>query len=434
MALFGNKKLEEELEHLRGRNAYLEQNMSPEMRACDSAASQLAQLKEQVAAWQKSYSDFVAGVNALKKQSDELQSEISEKRSQLVATNDELTAEEFGLYSPRFAFANSTQYKDGLKSVRDEQKAVLKSINEAAKKTQWTVNGSKVEGRKLVCDTQRLLMRAFNIECDELVAKVKTANISQTTERIRKSAEAVSKLGRVMNVSIPYEYASLKEKEAYLAYEFSMAKDKEREEIREAKAREREELKVQKEIEEKRKQLKKEETHYEKALAEATAKLEKAGADEIEALRAKVRELEANITEVKKGIADVDYREANKRAGFVYIISNIGSFGSGVFKIGMTRRLEPMERIMELSDASVPFNFDVHALIFSNDAPGLETALHREFEQKKLNLVNPRREFFKCSLDEIKGAVVKNYDKTVEFIDVPDAEQYRVSEKMRESI
>ena len=136
---------------------------------------------------------------------------------------------------------------------------------------------------------------------------------------------------------------------------------------------------------------------------------------------------------MRKGIADVDYREANKRAGFVYVISNIGSFGEGIYKIGMTRRLEPMERVAELGDASVPFNFDVHAMIFSNDAPGLEAALHREFEGSKINLINHRREFFRCSLEDIKSAVVRNYDRTVEFTDVPDAEQFRMSELMRKA-
>ena len=141
--------------------------------------------------------------------------------------------------------------------------------------------------------------------------------------------------------------------------------------------------------------------------------------------------MEEKIEDTEKAIKDVDYREANKRAGYVYIISNIGAFGENVYKIGMTRRLDPMERVYELGDASVPFNFDVHAMIFSDDAPKLENALHKAFEDRKLNMVNQRREFFNVTLDEIKKVVKENYDKTVEFIDLPEAEQYRVSEKMR---
>ena len=131
---------------------------------------------------------------------------------------------------------------------------------------------------------------------------------------------------------------------------------------------------------------------------------------------------------------DIDYREANQRAGYVYIISNIGSYGENIFKIGMTRRLDPTERVSELGDASVPFNFDIHAMIFSDDAPALEAALHRAFEDRKLNMVNTRREFFNVTLDEIKEVVKKNFDKTVEFVDVPDADQYRISLKMKETM
>ena len=142
--------------------------------------------------------------------------------------------------------------------------------------------------------------------------------------------------------------------------------------------------------------------------------------------------MESQLSEIDKALNDVDYRQANMRAGYVYIISNIGAFGENVYKIGMTRRLEPQERIDELGDASVPFNFDVHAMIFSDDAPALEAALHRAFENRKLNMVNQRREFFNVTLDEIKEVVKKNFDKTVEFIDVPDAEQYRISMRMKE--
>lgn len=147
----------------------------------------------------------------------------------------------------------------------------------------------------------------------------------------------------------------------------------------------------------------------------------------------KRKELSGKLSEIETDIKQVDYRTANQRAGYVYIISNIGAFGEGVYKIGMTRRLDPMERVYELGDASVPFNFDVHAMIFTEDAPGLEAALHSAFADKKLNFINQRREFFRVSLDEIKSVVKKNYDKTVEFVDIPPAEQYRESLKLGSS-
>lgn len=109
----------------------------------------------------------------------------------------------------------------------------------------------------------------------------------------------------------------------------------------------------------------------------------------------------------------------------MYIISNIGSFGEHVFKIGMTRRLEPMDRIAELSSASVPFPFDVHAMIFSENAPELESTLHHHFEAYKMNKVNPRKEFFRVHLEDIKQLVLERFGQTVNFIEVPNATEYQ---------
>ena len=195
--------------------------------------------------------------------------------------------------------------------------------------------------------------------------------------------------------------------------------------------RQREEAKAAKELAEARKKLEKEQSHYQNALSRLNAQIAQASGDDLAALEDKRTELETQLSTIEQELSDVDYRVANQRAGYVYIISNIGSFGEDVYKIGMTRRLEPMDRIDELGDASVPFNFDVHALIFTDDAPGLEASLHQAFADRKLNIINTRREFFHVTLDEIKEVVRQNYDKTVEFIDVPPAEQYRESLKMR---
>ena len=162
------------------------------------------------------------------------------------------------------------------------------------------------------------------------------------------------------------------------------------------------------------------------------AQLEAASDVDRAAIEEKKAELMAQLDKIDKEFADVDYREANQRAGYVYVISNIGAFGENVYKIGMTRRLDPQDRVDELGDASVPFNFDVHAMIFSNDAPKLEAALHNAFADRKLNFVNQRREFFNVSLDEIKQVIKDNYDKSVEFVELAPAEQYRESLKLKE--
>ena len=224
----------------------------------------------------------------------------------------------------------------------------------------------------------------------------------------------------------------LKLKELALSYEYRQRKKQEQEEQKELREQQREEAKVAKEIEARRIEFEKEQAHYENALKKLNEQLELEKSEvRKEYLLEKKQELDDRLIDVDKALKDLDYREANHRAGYVYIISNIGAFGENIYKIGMTRRLEPEERISELSGASVPFKFDIHAMIFSNDAPKLEATLHNAFADRKMNLVNGRKEFFMVTLDEIKKVVQENHDKTVEFFNVAEAQQYRESEMMR---
>ena len=423
--IFKGKRYKREAEGLRKELERCQSLLTPELMDIKIREDRLAKAETEAAAVREE-------VERLRVEASTLGAEVDKKKQFLVTFDDELMFQEFGLYEPRFDFTSVDQYKDELKRLRDKQKSAARLMSDQAKHTHWTVNNSKVKGRKMVGDITRLLMRAFNGECDEIIRKVKFSNIDASVKAIQKSADTISKLGRVLGISVPRKYVELKKQEAYLSYEYAQFKQQEKERLRELKAQEREEAKLRKEIAEERKKLAKERKQYEKALADIDKQIVGTSGKKLDALQAKRAEIVANISEVEKAEKDIDYREANQKAGYVYIISNIGSFGEGVYKIGMTRRLDPMERISELSDASVPFNFDVHAMIFTEDAPGLETALHREFESRKINKVNKRREFFYATLDEIKDVVHRNYDKTVEFVDIPDAEQYRISKKMEE--
>ena len=187
-------------------------------------------------------------------------------------------------------------------------------------------------------------------------------------------------------------------------------------------------------MQEKLKRLGKEQQHYNNALAKVNAQLDAASEEDRAAIEEKKSIIESQLQKIDKEFADVDYRQANQRAGYVYIISNIGAFGENVYKIGMTRRLDPQDRVDELGDASVPFNFDVHAMIFSDDAPKLEAALHNAFADRKLNFVNQRREFFNVTLEEIKKVVKENFDKSVEFVELAPAQQYRESILLRKKV
>lgn len=405
MSLFGLKE-KKEIERLRA-------TLSPEQVELADLQGALEQARQALAAVTAQREQEVQKLDAL--------------RAQLVQTEEELNLQSFGVYKPRYDLMRADEYRARLLEIRAQQKEMIKAKTAVTGLTNWTVNNNAAQGRKMVSDMQKLLLRAFNSECDDVIEHVRYSNLEASEKRITNSKDAISKLGTIMGISITPGYYRLKIEELYLAFEYQQKKQEEKEEQKEARARMREEAKLAKEIEEERKKLEKEQRHYQNALHKIDAQL--AGASEANRadIEQKREELVQQLQKIDQAFKDVDYREANQRAGYVYIISNVGAFGENVYKIGMTRRLDPMERVDELGDASVPFDFDVHAMIFSDDAPKLEAALHNAFADRKLNFVNQRREFFRVTLDEIKAVVRANFDKTVEFVDFPRAEQYRQS-------
>lgn len=423
MSLFGRKE-KEEIERLNSEIEKLKAAMPSESRTLDDINREISSSRDEL-------SRVEENLHSRQEELNDTMEELRKAKGQLVETNEEVLMQSFGLYTPRYSFMNADEYKARLLEIRAEQKDMVKNKTAVSGNTNWTVNSSESKGRKMVSDMQKLLLRAFNSECDDVIEHVKYNNIEASEKRITSSRDAISKLGSIMDVSVQPKYYRLKIEELHLAFEYAQKKQQEKEEQKEARARMREEAKLAKEIEEERKKLEKEQQHYQNALQRINAQLEAASEADRAAIEEKKAELVAQLNKIDKEFADVDYREANQRAGYVYVISNIGAFGENVYKIGMTRRLDPQDRVDELSDASVPFNFDVHAMIFSNDAPKLEAALHNAFADRKLNFVNQRREFFNVTLDEIKQVVRENYDKSVEFVELAPAEQYRESLKLK---
>ena len=414
-----------QLDSLMADNQRYAEMLTPEMKnAID--------LKKQIEKFQQEKTSITSRIAELNNKIADLGKTVKDKQKQIISLDEEILVQEFGLYTPQFEFATALDYKEELAKIRALQKDLIKNKLAVTGSTDWTVNGNKTKGRKMISDTQKLLLRAFNTECDEIVNKIKYTNFDASLNKMYKSSETISKLGTVMNISITQKYLDAKVKELRLAFEYQQKKQEEKEAMKAAREAQREQAKVQRELEEQQKKFEKEQTHYQTAYEHIISQLQQKP-DDIDLLNKK-SELENKLSDIDKALSDIDYRQANMKAGYVYVISNIGAFGENVFKIGMTRRLNPQERVDELGDASVPFKFDVHAMIFSDDAPALEAALHRAFENKKVNMVNQRREFFNVTIDEIKKVIRENYDKTVEFIDVPDAEQYRISKKMREKI
>jgi hypothetical protein len=238
-----------------------------------------------------------------------------------------------------------------------------------------------------------------------------------------KPPSVIERLGKTMSIRVSTPYLELRVRELKLTADFLQKQAEEKEAERVERERLREERKVQQEIERERERLEKERQHYANALKALEAKGDEAAA-------ARIR---AQLDDVQRAISDVDYRAANIRAGYVYVISNIGSFGERMVKVGMTRRLDPKDRIRELSDASVPFNFDTHALFFSKDAVGIESAVHERLANRRVNAVNRRREFFAATAQEVKGHLAELAGELLEFEDVPEALEYRQSLKLAQS-
>lgn len=429
MGIFGPSKKEKtlmnEVERLKAENVKLYEMIHPDYAKLQELTCTIEELTHQKEILSANIENLNKSICTGKTYIDSLNKEMLDKQHQLSVFNVELTAQEYGLYKPAFEFANSDLYKEVLSGIRNQEKEYINSDKAATSVASWTVNGSEAKGKAMVKDIKKLLLRAFNIECDDIVANVKVSNLNKSIERVYKIGEQISKLGATMSISICEDYIKLKIREIKLALDFQQKKQEEKEHQKELREQERELAKVAKEMEEERKRLQKEQTHYKNALKTIEAQINKGG--DMAELLEKKKQIESQIEKTESAIENVDYREANNRAGYVYIISNIGAFGENVYKIGMTRRLDPQERIDELGDASVPFKFDIHAMIFTEDAPALEAALHNKFDAKRLNKINNRKEFFNVSLEEIKKEVRNNFDKTVEWIDVPEADQYRQS-------
>lgn len=361
--------------------------------------------------------------------------ELKSKEEEIKRLDLDLDVMDFCIYTPKYNCMNSEEYATKIKENRNKQKEMIKNKTALNYFDSWTLDGSLAKGRAMNNDNMKMYLRAFNNECDSLISKVKFNNFDRIEERIKKCAKALDKLNQRTKISVSYKYLKLKIDELHLVHEYNCKKQEEKEAMRAAREEEREQAKLQKEIEEARKSITKEKKHYENAREKFVLQLEKCSTVEEKCdIQSKINEIDEKLAEISKNLESIDYREANKRAGYVYVISNIGSFGEGIYKIGMTRRLEPMDRVDELGDASVPFKFDIHAMIFSDDAPKLENALHKAFDDRKVNMINGRKEFFKVSLKEIEEVVKANHEKLIEFNEVPDAEQYRETCKIKESL
>lgn len=320
--------------------------------------------------------------------------------AQVAIFDEQISFAEYGVYEPHFDFSDSEAYKKVIKAVRAEQKEMVSSKKATTRNDNWTVNGSTAKGRTMNNRAVRLALRAFNAEANAAIANTRWNNAEAMIKRIGNARKQIDKANDTLGVHITDGYFNRKIKELRLTHEYRERLKVERDERAEVSRQKR----VEKRLEQEAKKALEEEERYKKLLEKAR---KEAGVSSSEDQKAKILELERQLEEAHQKTERAQAMAERTKTGFVYIISNIGSFGENIVKIGLTRRLEPNDRVKELGDASVPFLFDTHAMIYSEEAPALEAALHTEFEDRRINTSNMRKEFFRASLEEVQNAVAK---------------------------
>lgn len=377
--------------------------------------------------------DIKKEIESMIKQRDDLMNQINNAKKVLVEYSSDSVSffNDVGYYDFDNPAENSLTIKDELDNLKKEIKELLKSKKAIVFNDGFSYNNSRVEGEKFIAKLSNLGLMAYNSEVENAVKNIKKSNMEISIRRIERVKGQITRAGEIIGLMITDDYHSLRLKELELSYKYIIIKEEERLKEKERKDKLREEKKANDELARKKKELedklKKEESHYNNAIK----LLQK---DDNPDNKKEIIKMKNTLDEIKKGIKDVDYRAANSRAGYVYVISNIGSFGDSVVKIGMTRRLNPEDRVKELGDASVPFGFDTHLMHFSDDAVGVENKLHQHFAKQRVNLVNNRREFFYTTPQEVKKALKKIDGSVVEYNEKVDAEQFKASEKLRKEM
>ncbi len=334
-------------------------------------------------------------------------------RSEVAVFDEKLAFAEMGVYEPHFDFGDSESFKKAISEIRAKQKEMVKAKAAVTCEAEWTVEGSKSKGQTMTNRQIRLTLRAFNNECDAAIANTRWNNVNAMEKRILNAATQIDKLNASSQVIIEEDYLSLKLDELFLNHEYREELKHERDERAEAARLSRDEKRLIQEAE----AAEEEEAKYRQMLAQAQSEaVGKAGQD-VKRMQEHIAELEKKLAEMHALSERARSMAERTRSGYVYIISNIGSFGEDIVKIGLTRRLEPDDRVRELGDASVPFTFDTHAMIYSENAPTLESALHTEFHDRRVNVANLRKEFFRVGLDEVESAVKRLAPKASFFKD-----------------
>ncbi len=377
-------------------------------------------------------------VSRLKCESESVQDRIDKGRPILERlqalyskVSDQLRAIDLGLVPPTFSFTDDEVLKERIGSARKKQLHTIDSGKAVSCPLSWTVSDSRTEGRKMTTAYQHLALKAFNDEFEFIRKVMRHSTLDTAMGKLSRLNDQIDKLGAPLGVQLEREYVFEKENELRTWHGDLVRKEGHKLELKKRRAL----MKAQTtrgvsedEIDEIADNI----DEKERALLRAKERAKLLFSEEGDA---KTREIEQLMIEIEK-LKEKKQRALSQaqvtRAGYVYVISNLGCYGDGVVKIGMTRRLHPLERIVELSGASVAFRFDVHTMAFTEDAPSLETALHRAFDSSRLNPEMLRKEFFRATPREVEAEMARLDVESDWYYEV-EAREYRESMLLREA-
>lgn len=386
--------------------------------------------KEQILQLQIENEELTKEIETLKKELKKydtnslisLQNKIKSLKSELSYIEGLSDDIEFGIYNPNLDFLHNDYIK-----VWEDNKVELRNISKDKDTISiidpMKLGGSEAKGTKLQKDIAKLGIIHLNNFANVQFKNINQVNFEVQRLKFEKEFDKINKVLLPIKVEISPEFYNKMFYTFEIVMNMKLQKENDKEEARLERERIKEEEKLQREVEEKLAKIDNEIEKYQLRIKELEkdAKLNVANKDK------EILKLKEQIESLQDESTDVVNRLKRTGAGYVYIISNIGSFGKNIYKIGVTRRLEPELRIRELSSASVPFIFDKHALIWSEQAFELENRLHKFFDAKRVNKANKRKEFFKVTLDEIKEEVVNITDASIKWIQEPEAIEYRLT-------
>ncbi len=347
----------------------------------------------------------------------EIRAQIAAAGEELVPFTDELVFQQAGVFRYHHPLEHADDYRFELDRISAEMRQLIKDKTAVEANYGFTFNNSAAQGRKMVNDWCKVMLRAYNAEAENCIRVMKAGSVDTAKKRLDKVGDAIQKLGGMLDIRISRQYRALRMHELELTADYLRKKQEEKEAERTERERLREEAKAQAEFRREIEKLEKERHHLANVRQALLDKGDEAAAEKIE----------VELGNVEAGLQGLHEREANIRAGYVYVISNLGSLGPKMVKIGMTRRLIPSERVLELGDASVPFRYDTHIMFYSPDAVTLENALHRELFDRRVNKVNMRREFFYATPSEVRTLLKKHAGAVLEYVNDAEALEYRQS-------